>query len=179
MREWPFRIAFAALFVGSLASKERAADVLVKPTDFEPAIIRVARSHGLTFREDGRLAGTDVHALSFEAPGCSQPVLVVPLAAILDEESILPVIGEPDGVLLRYVYIGRSWQKPDRLELFLERMKYAALKTLRLTRYVPDPHLLLIVSSSECPTAGRIDWRNAWNRDYLAAIRTSTEATSK
>jgi hypothetical protein len=116
--------------------------------------------------------------MAFEAPDCSRPVLVVVLEENLDREAMVDLGGD-EGDALRYVYIDRDWEKPDRMGLFLERMKYAALKAFRLTGYVPDPHLLLVVSSSGCRVAGRIDWRDVWNRDYLAAIRAGTEATSK
>jgi hypothetical protein len=31
--------------------------------------------------------------------------------------------------VLRYVYIDRAWEKPDRLGFFIERIKYALLAT--------------------------------------------------
>ena len=79
MRAWPLHVVFATLLVGSLAAKERAADMLVDVDDLdrETAVTRVARSHGLAFREDVTLPGTNLPALAFAAPGCSRPVLVV------------------------------------------------------------------------------------------------------
>jgi hypothetical protein len=85
----------------------------------------------------------------------------------LDQDALLQLADELDG-MLRHVYIDRTWgQNPDRLAIYVERMKYAVLKALRLTRYVPDPRLLLVESPSQCHVADRIDWRNVWNRDYL------------
>jgi hypothetical protein len=69
------------------------------------------------------------------------------------------------GDTLRYAYIDRIWEKPDRLAFFVERMKYAALATFGLTQYVPSAHLLLIEAASGCQVADAIDWRNVWNRD--------------
>ena len=176
MRAWPLHIAFASMLVGSLAAKEFAADAPVDSADFEPAVIRVAGAQGLAFREYATLPGTAIRAMVFEAPGCPRPVLVVVLYEGMDREVIMHLDGD-EGDILRYVYIGRSWEKPNRLVLYVERMKYALLKTFRLTRYDPDPRVLLVESSSRCQVADRIDWRNAWNRDYLAAIRAGREAT--
>src|SRR5712691_1962946 len=134
MRAWPLHIVFASMLVGSLAAKEFGADAPVDPADFKPAVIRVARAHGLAFREYATLPGTDVRAMVFEAPGCPRPVSVVVLPVTLDLETVLNLDGEQGGVS-RYVYIQRSWEKPDRLVFYLERMKYALLKTFRLTRY--------------------------------------------
>ena len=75
------------------------------------------------------------------------------------------------GDIIRYVYIDRIWDKPNRLARLAERMKYAALASFGLTPYVPWGHLLLVASPPRCEIATAIDWRNMWNRDYIAAIR--------
>ena len=178
MRAWPLHIVFASMLIGSLAAKEFATDAPVDSADFEPAVIRVARAQGLAFREYATLTGTDIRAMVFEASGCPRPLQVIVLQAGLEREAIVHLDGEDDDVL-RYVYIGRSWEKLDRLVLYVERMKYALLKTFRLTRYDPDPRVLLVESSSRCQVADRIDWRSAWNRDYLAAIRADAEAPGR
>lgn len=46
--------------------------------------------------------------------------------------------------MLRYVYIDRTWDKPDHLAFFVDRMKYAVLATFGLTRYLPSWHLLRV-----------------------------------
>lgn len=176
MRSWPLHVVFASILVCSLAAKELAADVPVNSADFEPAVRRVAHSQGLAFREYLTLIGTDVRALVFEAPDCPRPVLVVVLSMTLEYEEVLPLPRELEDVL-RYIYVDHSWDKPDRLALYIQRMKYAVLKTFRLTRYVPDLRLLLVESPPQCPAADAIDWRNVWNRDYLGAIRTASDAT--
>jgi hypothetical protein len=179
VRGWPLHVVFATILVGSLATKERAADVPVDSADFEPAVRRVAHSQGLAFREYVTLNGAGVRAMVFEAPGCSRPVLVVVLSVVLEYEAVLPLPREPEDVL-RYVYIDRSWDKPDRLAFYVQRMKYAALKTFRLTRFVSDPRILLVDAPSRCQAANAIDWRNVWNRDYVGAARADTdEATTR
>jgi hypothetical protein len=149
--------------IRSLAARERAPDVLAESGALEPAIIRVARSRDLVFRESTTISGTDVHALVFEVPGCSRPVLVFLLMVTFDQEPIVVLSAREHGDVLRYVYIDRTWDKPDRLAIFVERMKYAALATFGLTRFVPSWHLLLIESPSHCHVADAIDWRLVWN----------------
>jgi hypothetical protein len=178
MRAWPLHIVFASMLVGSLAAKELAADAPVDPAAFEPAVLRVARAQGLAFRGYTTLTGTAVRALAFEAPDCSRPVMVVVIGESLVEESMVD-LGVDEGDVLRYVYIDRGWDKPDRLALYLQRMKYALLKTFRLTRYDPNMRVLLVDSPPGWQIADRIDWRNAWNRNYLAGIRPDAEAASR
>jgi hypothetical protein len=178
MRAWPLHIVFATILVGSLAAKERAADVVVEVDSdaLEAAVTRVAGSHGLAFRERLTFAG-NVPALAFEAPGCSRPVLVV-LRVTFDYEPVMQSARD-QGDVLRYVYIDRSWEKPDRLAFFVDRMKYAALATFGLTRYVPSGHLIVVESPPQCQAADVIDWRNVWDRDYVGATWADIEATTR
>ena len=173
MRAWPLHVVFAIILVGSLATNVRTTEVLVEKGDLEPAVRRVARLHGLAFQEYVTVADTDVRALVFEAPGCSRPVLVVSLLVTFDQESVVRSAREPD-YALRYVYINHTWNRPDRLAVFVERIKYAALATFGLTQYVPTWHLLLIEAPSHCEIADAIDWRIVWNRDYLRATGAAT-----
>jgi hypothetical protein len=177
MRAWPLHVVFATILVGSLAAKEQAAEVLdVDNATLQTAVTRIAQSQGLDFRGDAKVAGY-IPALAFEAPGCSGPVLVV-VRVVFDEESFMHFARE-QGDVLRYVYIDRAWEKPDRLALFLERMKYAALAIFGLTRYVPSGHMLLVESPPQCKAADAIDWRDVWNRDYVRATRAAIEATTR
>jgi hypothetical protein len=82
------------------------------------------------------------------------------------------------GDIVRYVYIDRVWNKPNRLALLVERMKYAALASFGLTPYVPWGHLLLVDSPPGCEIAAAIDWRDMWNRGYIATIQADPEATA-
>ena len=105
-------------------------------------------------------------------------MLVVVLSAVIDLEPLLRSARE-QGDVMRYIYIGRSWDKPDRLAVFTERMKYAALAPFGLTRYVPSQDLLLVESPSRCQAAIAVDWRNVWNRDYLTATPAPIEAATR
>jgi hypothetical protein len=178
MRAWALHVAFATILAGSLAAKERGADVLVRHDNLQPAVTRVARSHGLAFRDAVTLPGSSIRALVFEAPGCARPVLVAVLSVVIDLEPILRAARE-QGDVLRYIYIGRSWEKPDRLGVFVERMKYAAIAPFGLTRYVPSQDLLMVESPSRCPAADAVDWRDVWNRDYLGAAPADAEAAAR
>jgi hypothetical protein len=168
MRAWPLHVVFATLLAGSLAAKERSGDALVRHVNLEPAIIRVAGAQGLIFQNDVTLAGSSLRALEFEAPGCARPVLVAVLSVIIDLEPVLRSARE-QGDALRYVYIGRSWERPDRLGIFVERLKYAALAPFGLTRYVPSQDLLMVEAPAQCHAADAVDWREVWDRHYLGA----------
>jgi hypothetical protein len=173
MRRWPLHAVFAAILLGSLAAKCENTDTLAKSGGFEPAVIRVARAHGLAFRDYAPIGDTDTRALVFEAPGCAGPVLAVLLLVTFDIEPIARSARGP-GYVLRYVYIDRSWDKADPLAVITQRVKYAALQVFGLSGYVPSPDLLLLESPAECHLATEIDWRMAWSRNYLAAAETTS-----
>jgi hypothetical protein len=176
MRAWPLHVVFLMILVGSLAAKERAPEVLdVDNLALQTAVARIAQSQGLEFREDLTVTGKNV--LAFDAPGCPGPVFV--LVRVVFEQEPLVLSARERGDVVRYVYVDRAWEHPDRLALFVERMKYAALATFGLTRYVPSGHMLLIDSPPQCRIADAIDWRNVWNRDYLGAIPAATEAATR
>jgi hypothetical protein len=143
MRAWPVRVVFAFILAGSLAAKDRTSDAFVESRSLEPAVIRVAHSGGLAFRQGTTVIGTDIRTLAFDAADCSQPVLVTLLSVTFDQEPAVRSAREP-GYVLRYVYIDRSWAEPDRLAIFIERVRYAALALFGLTPFVPSWHLLLI-----------------------------------
>jgi hypothetical protein len=168
MRAWPLHVAFAAILFGSLGAKYRTTDLLVESNSFEPAVMRVAREHGLIFRDYTTINGSDIRALEFKAPGCARPMLVVLLSVTFDQERVARSVREP-GYVLRYVYIDRSWEKADRLAVVAERAKYAILAIFGLTQYLPSWHLLLVESPEPCQVPNDIDWRIAWSRDYLVA----------
>jgi hypothetical protein len=136
---------------------------------------RIGQSQGLDFREYVKVSG-NLPVVVFKAPGCSGPVLVV-AHMVFEEESAMDFARE-QGDILRYVYIDRIWDKPNRLARLAERMKYAALASFGLTPYAPWGHLLLVASPPRCEIAAAIDWRNMWNRDYIATVRVDPEATA-
>jgi hypothetical protein len=177
VRAWPLHVVFSVILVGSLAGKERAVDVLeAGDVTLQTTAARIGQSQGLDFREYVTVAG-NLPVVVFEAPGCSAPVFVV-AHMFFEEESVMDFARER-GDILRYVYIGRVWDKPNRLALLVERMKYAALASFGLTPYVPWGHLLLVAAPPRCEIAAAIDWRNMWNRDYVAAVQADAAAASR
>jgi hypothetical protein len=175
MRVWPLHLLFGALLVGSLTAQQRTADTLVEiaPKDLSAAVTRIAQAHGWSLRDHQTVYG-NVSALRFDAPGCSEPVIVALRVNFDFAPFVQSSVGEQVRVA-RYVYINRSWEQPNRLAFFIYRMKYAALATFGLTHYVPGGHLMLVEAPSDCRSAATIDWGNAWNRDYAAAARADAD----
>ena len=167
MKALPLHLVFAALLIGSVVSHAQNRDPMRSPEAIEPAIIRIAAMNGLAYRGVENVSGATVQALAFEAPGCARPLLVAPLLMSFEESLLLQFTGR-EGDSRRYVYIDRSWTRPQRFSVFFERAKYAALAMVHLTSAVPSGTMLLIDAPPECHAADAVDWRLAWNRDFLA-----------
>jgi hypothetical protein len=106
MRVWSVRIVFADLLVVSLAARERADDLFAE--DLEPAVIRVAESTGLAFREKTMISGTDIPALIFDAAGCPQPLLLALLSLTFEEEPAVRSAREPGYASKYFISIDRG-----------------------------------------------------------------------
>ena len=178
MRAWAAHAVFAAILLGSLATQERAADTLADSVSLEPAVVRVANSHGWGLREHRITSGMNWPTMVFVAPGCSQPVLVSLRLATFEEETVMQYTTE-QGYARRYIYFDRIWDTPDPRAAFVQRMKYGFLAMFGLTEYEPSQYLLLVETPPHCQAAQAIDWGPVWNRDTLAAAQASAEATTK
>ncbi len=171
MRGWAGFALFGFLLIGSLAVRETAIDLWAADDDtLEQAIIRVAETQGLTFRGPTGITYVDIRTITFSAPDCSGPVLVVLLVPTFEQEPILRTARGPDQTR-RYVYLDRSWDSPHPLAVFFERAKFAALATVGLTRYVPSRQLLLVEAPSGCKAADDVDWRPVWDRRMLQTLK--------
>ncbi len=170
---------FAAVLIGSLAAQERVADWFEDDASLlEPAILRIAGSHGLHLREYRTTNGIMTRTLVFDVPGCSQPVQVSLRLATFEERSLMESLPE-QSYTRRYIYFDQSWDRPNPQGAFAQRMKYSALAMFGLTEYVPSRYLVLVETPKTCRAAEAVDWSSVWNRDYLAAAQDVKAAPSQ
>jgi hypothetical protein len=158
---------FAAILVGSLASRERSGEAPVGSAALESAALSVARSQGLGFREY-RASDTDWgRTMAFDVRGCSAPLLATWRPATFEDEATAqsaPLAGYQQS----FVYFDRKWKRPNRWAVSIQRMKYGLLALLGRTDYATSGFVLQVEAPEACPAAGRLDWRAAWSRTGLA-----------
>lgn len=174
MKAWPVHASFTALFVGTLAVRAVVPDVFNQSVSLAQSVLQVARSQGLSFQREEIIADTGRRALTFDAPGCTQPVRVI-VRSLTFEEEPFTLLASERGYTHRYIYIDHVWNRPHRLAVWIQRIKYAVLAIFGQTQYVPAPYLLQVEVPSLCPIAGAIDWREAWRRDYVANANSAAE----
>jgi hypothetical protein len=167
---------FAGILIVSVAMAGRATDVLNENNDIEPAVIRVARSHGLTLRKEETTTKEAVRTLVFEPSGCGSPLSVTLLSVTFEEEPLVQMVrGESD--VVRYIYLNHVWTAPDRLASFFEWKLHKALRLFGLTQYVPSRYMLRVASPPGCRLVDAIDWRIVWKRE-LAESRDADVTTN-
>jgi len=171
-------VLFAIVIIGSLAAKSGSTEVLSRNGNFEPAVIRTAELNGWAFRDHSTIDNTDLPILVFDVPNCAQPVLVSLVLVTFDGDSVIRSARRP-GYGLRYFYIDREWDAPNRLGLFIERAKYAALAVVGRTQYVPSADVLLVQAPLDCRLDHEPDWRPVWRRDSSSARWDASQAAGE
>jgi len=163
MRLWAAHAVFAAVLVGSLASRERSAEAPIDHAGLESVVLSVARSQGLGFREYRTNDTGGGRTMVFNVPGCSRPVLVTWRQATFEDAAATESAPGPD-YRQQYVYFDQKWNSPDRWAVSIQRMKYSLLAMFGRTDYATSSLVLQVETPRDCPAAESLDWRPAWSR---------------
>ena len=166
MKVWAHAV-FAAILIGSLASRERSAGAPVTDAGVGSVVASVARSQGLSLREFRTSAATGERSMTFDVPGCPKPMTVI-LRIATFEDAAMTESPAPDNYHKQYVYFDRKWNSPRPWAVSIERMKYSLLALFGRTDYATSSLVLEVEAPRECPAAERIDWRPVWSRASLA-----------
>ncbi len=162
MRVWAHAV-FAAVLVGSLASRERSAEAPIDSAGLESAALSVARAQGLAFREY-RASDTDWgRTMAFGVPSCSLPLLATWRPATFEDEATAQSAPGQD-YRQEYVYFDRKWSNPNRWAVSIQRMKYGLLALFGEADYATSSFVLQVEAPRDCPAAENADWRAAWSR---------------
>jgi hypothetical protein len=154
---------FAAVLIGSLATRERSAEAPVNDSGLESAVLRVGRSEGLGFLEYGANDTGWGRAMAFSARGCSRPMLVTWRPVTFEDEAAA-VSAPQEGYRRFYVYFDRKWDSPDRWAISMQRIKYSLLAMVGRADYATSDLILQVDAPRDCAAAESIDWRPAWSR---------------
>jgi hypothetical protein len=171
MKTYLAHTLFGIILVGSLIMRERLGDMLAESDNLEKAVMRLAQSHDLVFREFATMTYTDIRTILFDVRHCDGPVSAALLPITLEQEPLMR-FSNANGRqnIRRYIYFDRSWSEPHYLAMFMERGKHAILAALGMTVFAPSKAMLLIESPPGCQITDTIDWQTLWNRDYLSSI---------
>jgi hypothetical protein len=162
MRAWAHAV-FAAILVGSLASRERSVQAPIDDASLETVVLSVGRSQGLDFRKYRTSDTGGPRTIVFNVPGCSRPVLVTLRPVTFEDEATTESAPGQD-YRPQYVYFDQKWDSPNRWAVSLQRLRYSLLAMFGRTDYATSNLVLQVDAPRDCPAAERMDWRQAWSR---------------
>lgn len=177
MKAATLRMALAVLLLATVVSKVYTPRL--DDRDLDPGVFATVAHYGLTPRRGPAEAGSALFpAISFEAPGCSGAVQVVPIKLNLQEAPLLGSVGGP-GYVRHFIYLGRTWHNLDRLGMRLEWLKHKSLSVLGLSPYAPTSSALMVAEPRGCHAAEAIDWSRVWRSGsaHERAPAATSEAT--
>ena len=173
MKFWAHAV-FAAILIGSLASRERSVEPPVTDAGVGSVVLSVARSQGLSLREYRTSAANGERIMVFDVPGCAEPTSVILRLATFEDQATTE-LSTPHGYQKQYVYFDRKWDRPRPWAVSIQRMKYSLLALFGRTDYATSNLVLEVEASRECPAAESIDWRPVWSRAYLAVAEAGAQ----
>ena len=164
---WRLESAKSAANLEGVSSENVWSALSCRDASFQTVVLSVARSQGLDFHEYRTSDTGGRRTMVFNAPRCSQPVLVTWRPATFEDEAATESAPGQD-YRLQYVYFDQKWNSPNRWAVSLQSMKYSLLAMFGRTDYATSNFVLQVEAPRDCPAAERMDWRPAWGRTYLA-----------
>src|SRR5262245_11249137 len=92
-----------------------------------------------------------------QAPGCEEPIEVIPIHINLQEAPLLNVLLKP-GYTRQFAYLDKIWLSENRMAMRLTWVKHKLLSFVGLGGFVNSTTGLLIASPPNCRAASTIDW---------------------
>ena len=102
-------------------------------------------------------------AARIQAPGCDEPIEVIPIHINLQEAPIFDVFVKPN-YTRQFFYLDKTWFSEDRVGMRLTWLKNKLLSFFGLGHFVNSTTGLLIASPPGCIVASTIDWSPVWSR---------------
>jgi hypothetical protein len=156
------RVVFMLMLLAAAVDKIRASSE--EPDDAPRTIMNALAQQGIVASKDALPLPDDIKdSVVFVPAGCDRVVRVLPASLSLHELPLLEAVVERD-YRRRYIYLGNTWDRPDRFALRLAWFKLKLTSGLWPGRYVLPRTLLLVATPPECDVAERIDWARLWQR---------------
>ena len=163
MKRVLLRAVLLLLLILTVATKSQPPDGIGR-NELIARVMEVLARHQLSGQPDIVPARSVIPvAVRFEAPGCDQPIEVVPIHINFQEAPVFDVVLGAGYVRL-FAYLDRTWAGESPLGMRLTWLKHKPLSLVGLGRFVTIPTGLLIASPPGCRAAQAIDWSGVWDR---------------
>jgi hypothetical protein len=165
-RNW-LRIIWALLLLMTVASKAQVSTSLDRE-ELANNVVQVIATHRLSVEPMLSVRDLFAGAARFRAPGCDEPIEVMPVHISLQEAPLFDALIKAD-YTRQFVYLDQTWLSENRVAMRLTWLKHKALSFLGRGRFVTIPTGLLVVSPPGCHAAEAIDWTPVWSPRVIAA----------
>lgn len=160
MKTLALRVVLAGILVATVAYKVQHAGA--EPPDIRASVMHLLARQGWPAQEVAGSAPEIIgNVVTFRAAGCNLDgqIYVVDLgfqaAPILDQSIAADYT--------RHIaYLGRTWERQDRVSLRLEWLKQKVLSAFGIGHYAVNNVALVIAEPPGCHAADKIDWSAAW-----------------
>ena len=131
-------------------------------------VVQVIAAHRLSTEPMPAARDPFPDAVRFRAPGCEEPIEVIPVHINLQEAPLFDALIKAN-YTRQFVYLDQTWLSENRVAMRLTWLKHKVLSFLGWGRFVTIPTGLLVVSPPGCDAAEAIDWTPVWSRRVIAA----------
>ena len=131
-------------------------------------VVQVIAAHRLSVEPMLSVRDQFPDAARFRAPGCEEPIEVIPVHINLQEAPLFDALITAN-YKRQFVYLDQTWLSENRVAMRLTWLKHKMLSFLGWGRFVTIPTGLLIVSPPDCHAAEAIDWTPVWSWRVIAA----------
>jgi hypothetical protein len=161
-----FLLSTVAVRIHALQSR----DTMVASFDIDAAIKTLIRENGLPLRENPVKPPSVLSvAVYFQRQECAAPSVVVPFDLNFEALPLLARVAPPQSYTHSFFYLDGSWPEQDRVLIFGEWLRHAALNLAGATPFVPVKTAVVVAEPAACQASVRLDWRAIWERTRFQA----------
>lgn len=173
MKATAARLALLVLLVTTVGIRFHALglrDAMISSFEIDLAVKTLISESGFSLKENpAKRPSILSSAVYFQRPECSEPSIVVPFSLNYEALPLLARIVPAQSYSHTFIYLDGNWSAQNRVLMFAEWFRHAALNLVDTTRYLPVKTAVVVAEPAACQTAARVDWRLIWDRGWNKA----------
>ncbi len=148
----------------------RSRDAMIASFEIDFAVETLIKENGLPLKENPVKPPSILSsAVYFQRPECSEPSVVVPFSLNYEALPLLARVVPMQRYSHTFIYLDGNWPVQNRVLMFVEWFRHAALDLAGTTRYLPVKTAVVLAEPTACQRSTRVDWRLIWDRGWNRA----------
>lgn len=170
MKSTVARIALLLLMIMTVGIRFhalRSRDAMIASFEIDFAIKTLIKEYGFPLKENPAKPPSILSsAVYFQRPECAEPSIIVPFSLNYEALPLLARIVPMQSYSHTFIYLDGDWSVQNRVLMFVEWFRHAALDLVDTTRYLPVKTAVVLAEPTVCQTSARVDWRLIWDRGW-------------